>query len=75
MAGNLNGFFDAEDDEEHRACNICSGTGIGQHGDPDTSTCYACKGRGYVLPPADDYDDDAYERNRDRMIDEENGLL
>ena len=28
-------------------CYECRGTGIGQHGDPDTSKCGACKGRGW----------------------------
>lgn len=27
-------------------CSLCAGTGIGQFGDPDTSKCIACKGRG-----------------------------
>lgn len=28
-------------------CQTCRGTGIGQHGDPDTSRCGDCHGRGY----------------------------
>lgn len=28
-------------------CGLCAGTGIGQHGDPDTSTCPSCRGKGY----------------------------
>ena len=27
-------------------CPVCSGTGIGQHGDPDTSRCTRCSGTG-----------------------------
>lgn len=34
----------AEEDEE--TCGTCLGTGIGQHGDPDTSTCHDCGGGG-----------------------------
>lgn len=28
-------------------CATCQGTGIGQHGDPNTSRCSDCNGRGY----------------------------
>ena len=28
-------------------CGFCDGTGIGQHGDPNTSRCSYCAGRGY----------------------------
>ena len=31
-------------------CGLCLGTGIGQHGDPDTSKCGRCGGKGW-----DDY--------------------
>lgn len=34
-------------------CGLCSGTGIGQSGPPDTSRCSACGGSGV----ARDYDD------------------
>ncbi|MHA1573499.1 MAG: hypothetical protein ACTSX8_05855 [Alphaproteobacteria bacterium] len=27
---------------EKQPCDICQGTGIGQHGDPDTSKCWKC---------------------------------
>lgn len=48
-------------------CALCQGTGIGQHGDPDTSRCSACGGRGYHKPvddefePPDDYPEDVPE--------------
>ena len=29
-------------------CRLCQGTGIGQHGDPDTSKCWRCRGTGVV---------------------------
>ena len=41
-------------------CQLCQGTGIGQHGDPDTSKCTTCLGRGYIADEFnfdDDYDD------------------
>ena len=33
--------------EEYCDCETCQGTGIGQYGDPNTSRCSACNGRGY----------------------------
>ncbi|HET9685111.1 MAG TPA: hypothetical protein VFP15_13485 [Gemmatimonadaceae bacterium] len=42
------------DADEHPDCRLCQGTGIGQHGDPDTSKCHVCKGRGYLLPSRED---------------------
>ena len=38
---------DAEPEEPY--CHACEGTGIGR-GDPDTSKCGTCHGRGYPLP-------------------------
>ena len=32
-------------------CALCAATGIGQHGDPDTSRCNRCGGRGWVPCP------------------------
>lgn len=40
------GEAENEDDEE---CDLCQGTGIGQHGDPNTSRCSQCGGNGYYL--------------------------
>ena len=34
-------------DEGQRDCGACMGTGIGRHGDPDTSHCVVCRGRGW----------------------------
>ena len=34
-------------ESDGRDCRLCQGTGIGQHGPPDTSVCSACHGRGY----------------------------
>lgn len=57
-----------DDDHEPLACYLCTGTGIGQHGDPDTSVCYACKGRGYVKnDDGPDPDDERDRRRDDRM--------
>lgn len=36
------GIIDGDDN----SCGTCQGTGIGQHGDPDTSRCHSCRGRG-----------------------------
>ena len=33
-------------EDEHPDCGSCGGTGIGQWGPPDASTCSACRGRG-----------------------------
>ena len=35
-------------------CQTCQGTGIGQMGDPNTSRCADCKGRGYFEGETDD---------------------
>jgi DnaJ-class molecular chaperone len=36
--------------ELREECEPCQGTGIGTHGDPDTSKCGDCKGRGWNPP-------------------------
>lgn len=41
-------------DEEDTDCARCQGSGIGRGGDPDTSKCQTCSGRGYLLPSSDD---------------------
>src|SRR6185312_2000935 len=33
-------------DDEEQGCSVCAGSGIGQHGDVDTSRCHACNGPG-----------------------------
>lgn len=48
------GYYDEEEyegDEEYEdeECDLCMGTGIGQHGDPNTSRCSQCGGNGYYL--------------------------
>jgi len=64
--------WDSDVDEEcpqgcnDRTCSLCLGTGIGQHGDPDTSKCYACGGRGYDLPAQEDDGDARYEAWKDQ---------
>lgn len=35
-----------DEDTGERDCHLCRGTGIGQHGDPDTSRCVSCGGSG-----------------------------
>ena len=57
-----------DEHEEHEMCSLCQGTGIGQHGDPDTSRCYVCKGRGFILPEPEDDPDRRYDEARDRKI-------
>lgn len=54
--------------EAHVACSVCSGTGIGQHGDPDTSRCYACKGRGYYGGKVEPDPDDERDRRMDDRL-------
>ena len=49
-------------------CYACRGTGIGLHGDPDTSKCTPCRGRGYTFTDDDDADRD-YEDWLDRRLD------
>lgn len=41
-------WHDDEDDDDDGSldCGLCMGTGIGQHGDPDTSRCVSCGGSG-----------------------------
>ncbi len=41
-------LIEAMCEEPDRSCGLCQGTGIGQHGDPDTSRCSACGGSGEV---------------------------
>jgi hypothetical protein len=38
-------------------CGTCRGTGIGQFGDPNTSKCHCCGGRGVPRDDRDDRDD------------------
>lgn len=57
------------DADEHPDCHACEGTGIGKYGDPDTSKCSHCHGRGYLLPMKDL--DAAYDDARQRMKDGE----
>lgn len=54
----------AAEDDGH--CSTCHGTGIGQHGDPDSSFCHACDG-GVRRPETDPYEaaDRAWERARE----------
>lgn len=54
------------DEEDRECCSLCLGTGIGQHGDPDTSTCHMCKGHGYIVEKEEPDPDRAYDEWRDR---------
>ena len=56
-----------EDEDDDRDCPDCIGTGIGQHGDPDTSRCHACGGSGVRRAPPDSSRGDYL---RDRAIDD-----
>ena len=51
-----NDLIGSEEEEDDDTCRTCDGTGIGQYGDPDTSRCPDCRGRGFVLARDDDYD-------------------
>lgn len=55
-------------DDEH-ICQMCQGTGIGV-GDPDTSKCVLCRGRGWIKQEEDlgDRADREYDEWRDRQI-------
>jgi len=48
---------------ETEYCPQCEGTGIGRHGDPNTSKCTRCNGRGYLIEPVylEDRDEDPKE--------------
>ena len=48
-------------DEASNDCPTCQGTGIGQSGDPDTSRCRACSGRGHGRSQRDQDMDDNNE--------------
>ncbi len=57
----------AEPDDEP-VCPVCDGTGIGQHGDPDTSVCQSCRGDGRHQEDPGDAADRAYDDWRDRKM-------
>ena len=60
----------SEDDDHDDTCRTCDGTGIGQHGDPDTSRCSSCGGSGVdrgEYDDSDDYEPDEYEPEDDYM--------
>ena len=42
-------YCSSECADGHVECDACLGTGIGQFGDPDTSKCSNCGGRGYTI--------------------------
>ena len=56
-----------EPEEESDSCAQCAGTGIGQHGDPDTSKCTACGGRGYFVE-SEAPERDWYQEAKDERI-------
>lgn len=59
---------------EDDTCELCRGTGIGQHGDPDTSKCHRCGGSGVRREDDEDQGaraDEAYERWRDAQDERE----
>ena len=66
IADELGGEADSDEDD---TCRTCDGTGIGQHGDPDTSRCSSCGGSGVARGEYDndDYEPDEYEPDDDYM--------
>lgn len=42
-------------------CHACQGTGIGMHGDPNTSKCTVCHGKGYVMGYENEDEDEEHE--------------
>ncbi len=63
--------FSEVEEQDQPTCEDCQGTGIGQSGDPDTSRCTTCGGRGYHIFKEED-DDSAFDRARDKRLEEEN---
>jgi len=59
---------DATDD---RFCTTCKGTGIGQHGDPDTSRCHVCHGTGRSASATQEQREYEDEVRRDMKIDDQ----
>lgn len=47
-------FEEPDEDEEGDTCALCRGTGIGQFGDPNTSKCSRCHGRGVIITERDE---------------------
>lgn len=62
------GIEDADDVDDSDTCGTCAGTGIGQHGDPDTSKCTACGGRGYFVDESEVPERDWYQEAKDERI-------
>jgi len=68
----LGGYRDDEDlakidpgyEEDIPECGLCMGTGIGQHGDPNTSRCNHCGGSG--SPRRGRYDEDDWNSRGER---------
>lgn len=56
--------------EGDRNCSLCAGTGIGQHGDPDTSKCTVCGGRGY-FDAEPEQERDYYQEMKDEKLERE----
>ncbi len=44
--------------KEEVDCDACEGTGIGMFGDPNTSRCTECKGKGTKIIYEDEKDED-----------------
>ncbi len=59
------GLMDDGDDY----CGLCRGTGIGQHGDPDTSKCRLCGGTGMSSSHRQEQRDYEADVRRDMEID------
>ena len=65
------GILDDDEDDSDDYCTLCKGTGIGQHGDPNTSRCRVCHGTGISSSRRQEQRERDAEIRRDMAIDRE----